>query len=80
VGREKEAGVGGMILAAIALIGWGLVCIFGRDLVWELKESSNRANGFASERTPEWEGLTAVGGVVAIILGLVPLVLLIFNG
>lgn len=72
--------MGGVILAAIMLIGWGLVCIFGRDLVWELRQHSSRAAGLVSERTPEWEGMTAVGGVVAIILGIVPLVILVFNG
>jgi hypothetical protein len=76
----KEGDMGGVILAAIMLIGWGLVCIFGRDLVWELKQFDRRADGLVSERTPEWEGMTAAGGVVAILLGLVPLAILIFNG
>jgi len=66
---------GGAFLAAVFFIVTGLLCVFARDLMWELTQFNNRTKGVASERTELWDFGTVVDGVAAVILGTVVLVI-----
>jgi hypothetical protein len=66
---------GGAFLAAVFFIVIGLLCVFARDLMWELTHFNNRMKGVASERTELWDFGTVVGGIAAVILGTVVLVI-----
>jgi len=61
--------------SGIVIIVLGLLSIFAQDLVWDFTEWQNRAKGVASERTPEWENATTIGGMIAIVAGIVMLML-----
>ena len=64
-----------MFLAGILLVGLGLLSIFAKDFMWNLTQISNQMKGVASERTDWWDTSTTIGGIVAIVLGLVTFVL-----
>lgn len=59
-----------MILCfAVISIGFGLLMIFARDLMWELTSWSNSWKGLRSERTEGWEASQVIGGIVFILIG-----------
>jgi hypothetical protein len=58
------AGIIGLVLIVL-----GAISIFAKDLAWEMTEWSNRNRGVQSERTPEWETSSTIGGVIAIVAG-----------
>ncbi|MGH2559768.1 MAG: hypothetical protein ACRDJH_11940 [Thermomicrobiales bacterium] len=60
----------GATLGGIALIGLGLVFIFGRDFMWQLTKFDNALEGEKSERTDAWEVKTIFGGIVFIAIGI----------
>lgn len=66
---------GGAFLAAVFFIIVGLLCVFARDFMWALTQFSNQWKGVKSERTELWDFGTVVGGVAAVILGTVVLVI-----
>ena len=70
----------GVVLAALVLIGIGLLSLFARDLLWDLTQFGNQWNGRASERTDLWDLRTRVGGVIALVLGGGVLVVMIAGG
>lgn len=57
----------------------GLLSLFAKDIVWDLTVWQNEMRGVASERTPTWDMMTTIGGVVAIIFALIG-IYAIFNG
>ena len=57
----------------------GGLSLFAKDTMWELTQWGNSLKGLKSERTPNWDTMTTIGGVVAIILGLISL-FAFFNG
>jgi hypothetical protein len=65
---------GGAFLGAVFFIIMGLLCIFARDFMWELKQFGNQWKGVSSERTEAWDFGTVVGGIAAVILGVAVLV------
>jgi hypothetical protein len=67
-----------LVVVCVALIGVGLLAIFAKDLMWSWTDYSNRAEGVRSERTMEWEGWTTAGGVLAIVVGIV-MILVVFS-
>lgn len=67
------------VLLALGLIAVGLACLFGRDFLWDLTASGYRSEGLASERSPEWDMRTMFGGVGAIVIGVVVLLIEIFG-
>lgn len=67
-----------VVIVCVVLIIIGLISIFAKDLAWEWTEFSNRNKGVRSERTPEWETATTLGGVISVIAGIV--LLLMFLG
>ena len=68
-----------LILSGIALVVIGFLSIFAKDFMWGLTQWNNQAKGVASERTDVWEQGTTAGGVFAILVGVVA-VLLGFSG
>ncbi len=64
-----------IILASLVLIVIGLLCLFAKDFMWEWTQRNNEMKGVASERTDAWDQTTTIGGVVAIVLGIVAAVL-----
>jgi hypothetical protein len=61
--------------SGIVIIILGLLSIFAQDLVWDFTEWQNRSKGVVSERTPEWETATTIGGMIAIVCGIVLIML-----
>jgi len=59
-----------MILCVSAVcVGFGLLMIFARDLMWEFTSWSNSWKGLRSERTEGWEASQAIGGIIFILMG-----------
>jgi len=63
----------------ILLVAGGLYRIIAKDRLWGFTEWLNRSKGVASDRTEEWDMMQSIGGVLAIIVGIVLLVMF-FNG
>jgi hypothetical protein len=61
------------------LIVVGLLALFNKDVMWDLTEWQHSRKGLASERTPEWELQTTLGGVGALILGGIVLLIVLFG-
>jgi hypothetical protein len=57
----------------------GLLSLFAKDIVWDLTVWQNQMRGVSSERTPTWDMMTTIGGVVSIIFALIG-IYAIFNG
>ena len=53
------------------MILYGIICIFFKDLAWELNKFSNDLRGQVSERTDAWETMMTITGIGAIILSIV---------
>jgi hypothetical protein len=68
-----------IFLAGVFFLGWGLLCIFAKDMVWDWTVQSRKMEGVVSERTDEWDLMATIGGVVCILLGLFALYTT-FNG
>ena len=58
-------------IIGLILVVLGLMSIFAKDIVWEFTEWSNRAKGLVSERTDWWDTTTTIGGIIAILAGVV---------
>jgi hypothetical protein len=70
----------GALLGALFLIGVGLLALFNKDLMWEFTSWQNRSRGIpVSERTPEWEFQTTLGGVMILIFGGIVLLIVLFG-
>jgi uncharacterized membrane protein len=59
------------IVVGLLLVIYGVVSIFAKDLAWEITEWSNRNRGVQSERTPQWETSSTIGGVISIGAGVI---------
>jgi hypothetical protein len=53
----------------VFFVGFGLLQLFARDLMWELTQRSNQIAGRASERTDTWDSWQQISGVLFILLG-----------
>jgi hypothetical protein len=60
-----------LCLGVLFLLIIGLLSIFAKDIVWDLTVWQNEMKGVASERTDAWDLMTTIGGVVAIVFGLI---------
>lgn len=60
-----------VICVVLLVIGFGLLQIFARDLMWELTHWNNQVAGRASERTDTWDSWQVVSGVICIFVGVV---------
>ena len=58
-------------VSAILVIVLGLLSLYAKDIMWELTERQNRLKGLVSERTPAWDNATTIGGVIALIVGVI---------
>lgn len=58
----------------------GALSLFSKDIVWDLTVWQNQMRGVASERTPSWETMTTIGGVVSIVIGLIGIYILLNGG
>jgi hypothetical protein len=63
----------------ILLVAGGLYRIVAKDRLWGFMDWLNRSRGVASDRTEEWDMAQSIGGVIAIIVGVV-LLIMFFNG
>lgn len=66
---------GSLFLVLIGLLG-----IFAKDMMWELTAWQNQMKGLASDRTDTWDTMTTIGGVVAIIFGVLGVYMVFTNG
>ncbi|KAA0263016.1 MAG: hypothetical protein DPW18_10725 [Chloroflexi bacterium] len=66
---------GSLFLVVIGLLG-----IFAKDMMWDLTAWQNQMKGLASERTDTWDTMTTIGGVVAIIFGVLGVYMFFANG
>lgn len=49
------------------MFGFGIIHLFFKDLVWQIQDFSNRIRGIVNaERTPTWEKLTTITGLVGV--------------
>ncbi|CAG0976825.1 hypothetical protein ANAEL_01501 [Anaerolineales bacterium] len=65
---------------SLFLVLLGVFGIFAKDLMWELTVWQNQMKGLASERTEIWDLMTTIGGVVAIIFGVLGVYMFFTNG
>lgn len=66
---------GSLFLVVIGLLG-----IFAKDMMWDLTVWQNQMKGLASDRTDTWDTMTTIGGVVAIIFGVLGVYMFFTNG
>ncbi len=64
-----------VLLLGLAITGFGVLMIVKEEWMWGLTEWSNSFKGVVSERTDNWEIGNAIGGVIAIVVGLGAIVL-----
>jgi hypothetical protein len=64
-----------IVILGLVLVGIGLMSIFAKDIMWEFTHLSNQAKGIASERTEWWDTTSTIGGVFAVIVGIVTVVI-----
>jgi hypothetical protein len=69
-----------LCFGVLFLLVIGLLSIFAKDIVWELTVWQNQMKGVASERTDAWDLMTTIGGVVAIVFGLIGAYVLLSGG
>jgi hypothetical protein len=62
-------------LIGILMVIFGIVSLAASDLMWSLTELGNSWNGRASERTDLWETRRVIGGIVAIVVGAIVVLL-----
>jgi hypothetical protein len=62
------------VMGVIAII-FGVISLVKRDWIWALTRMGNERSGLASERTELWENGTLIGGVIAIVLGVIAILL-----
>jgi hypothetical protein len=62
-----------MCIGSIFFLILGALAFFAKDILWELTAWGNQMKGISSERSENWNMLTTIGGVVAIIFGLIAL-------
>ena len=58
----------------------GALSLFAKDIVWDLTVWQNQMRGVTSERTPAWDTMTTIGGVVSIVIGLIGIYILLNGG
>ena len=64
-----------VFLLGVAIAGFGVLMIVKEEWMWGLTEWSNSFKGVVSERSDNWELGNAIGGVIAIVVGLGTIVL-----
>lgn len=62
-----------LCLGSILLLILGALSLFAKDIMWGITQWGNSLKGLESKRTPNWDTMTTIGGVAAIILGLISL-------
>lgn len=65
----------GAVLAAIVLIVIGVLNLVAPDAMWSLTKFGNAWEGRQSERTEWWDMRRIIGGVGAIVLGIIVLII-----
>jgi hypothetical protein len=63
-----------IFILSFVIIVIGLLSIFAKDAMWQLTQLGNAMKGVASERTEWWDTSTTIGGVVAVVVGIIGLV------
>ncbi len=65
---------------SLFLVVIGLLSIFAKDMMWEMTIWQNQMKGLASDRTDTWDAMTTIGGVIAVILGVIGVYAFFTNG
>ncbi len=65
---------------SLFLVVIGLLSIFAKDMMWEMTVWQNQMKGLASDRTDTWDTMTTIGGVIAMILGVIGVYAFFTNG
>ncbi|MFT3892166.1 MAG: hypothetical protein QM730_11075 [Anaerolineales bacterium] len=58
-----------LCLGSSVILIVGVLSVFAKDIMWELTQWNNSLKGISSTRTPSWDTMTTIGGVVALIIG-----------
>ena len=60
----------GLILIALAFVGFGLIQLFLPDVAWDMAQWGNAIYGRTSERTRTWDMWRVLTGIVSIVIGI----------
>lgn len=58
-----------VLIASVLLIAFGLLCLFERDMAFELYEYDAKLMGKVLRRTQDWDSLIRTQGVVMLMVG-----------
>ena len=58
-----------VLIASVLLIAFGLLCLFERDMAFDLYEYDAKLMGKVLRRTQEWESLIRTQGIVMLMVG-----------
>ena len=58
-----------VLVASILLIAFGLMCLFERDMAFQLYEYDAKLMGKILRRTQDWDSLMRTQGVVMVMVG-----------
>ena len=64
-----------VLIASILLLGFGLMCLFERDIAFMLYEYDARLMGKVLKRTADWDSLMRTQGAVLVMAGLMGFIL-----
>jgi hypothetical protein len=64
-----------VFLIGAGILVYGVISLVKPDWSWSLQELNNSFKGVASERTGLWEVGNTIGGLIAIVVGLILVVL-----
>lgn len=67
-----------ILLMGVLFIGLGLFYIFGKDVLWSMKQWSDEWEGLQSKRTTLWEANVNIAAILAIVAGVVMVLSQIF--
>lgn len=57
-----------VLMASVLLMGFGLMCLFERDIAFMLYEYDARLLGKVLRRTPDWDSLMRTQGAVLVMV------------
>ena len=62
----------------LAMVVQGLILIFKKDMGWAEEEMRSRKKGITDlERTPQWEMINTIGGIIIVVAASIMLLIII---
>ena len=58
-----------VLIASVLLIAFGLLCLFERDMAFDLYEYDAKLMGKVLRRTQDWDSLIRTQGIVMLMVG-----------